>query len=609
MSASTSFIAFAMIDDNVEKVASSYRRLLREGVPKKAVKCRMFKDGIRSREILEAVFQKDSVDKDYFTSRMDELEHRESQKLLPRIGVPRHSAQAQKLIELWKENKHKREMTGGRLELIGLERAGEISVTLRVFDDMTQDELAEAIDCLKPMPEDRAFLLGRLVPTDEERHVIQAFCGMHRDLAPASRWLSRSLAVPEIETKVKVMQIMDTFPSKAIKLGEQFHLIERACDQVMDSPRLKNLLGFVLRVGKVLIKEGKTDDSSALLKVAPPSQQAKKNGGRMTVFDFVVRCAVTRETRSLDLMGDLPDCEAASQLHVAELLHDMTELTKALETCKAELKAMKRDEVTTAHWCEVEVSLHQGVGRLERFVTDASIRLSKLEFDRDVALTACQKVSDLCHVCSGKKTTACLGIITKFAKDLDEASRKYFEREYAAWKRQMEERGKAKSVAKKILPMNIDKRHLRHVHSMVEMYDQLLGSNVADPEVKKARQLIVAVISVGPTLEERVTIDKSPLHRVKSLAHLYNALLKDMQESTTEKPTVTFAKLRKIDTNDTPKDVSIQSIQFVELEKGRNIDTRPLRHVKSLVGQHGELLIESEERKTEFGAEHRDLSK
>jgi len=579
-------------EEDVEKIASNYRRLLREGVHASAVLYRMRWDGFgKNQDVLRAVFGNDAstVDKDYFHSFVDAEEHRATHLSFPPLGVPRRSAQAQEMIEYWK--KHKVDKHKGRLELIDSKRANQITLALKAFSDKTFNELAEAIDCLAPMKGDRVHLLDPLVPTKEERHMLQGYCGRDEELAASSRWLRRSLAIPEMETKVKVIQVMETFNHKADILSEQFQLVERASDQVLDNTKLKKLLLFVLRVGTDLLKKGGSD-SLEVPPVTPAAEVASAAGeeeGRMTVFDFVVRCAVSSEHRSLDLMSDLPDCEAASRIKVPELLHDVSELSKALEMCKSELKEMKRDDVTTAHWFETG-SLHEGVNRLERFVADSCVRFSKLEFDRDMALASCRQLAEFCNVKSPQNSTACLALITKFAQDLDHASRKFYEREYAAWKKSLD----TSNIMQKSFesPAAIDKRHLCHVKSMVAMYDTLLGQKDPDPNAKEARQLAVMVISLGPTIEERAEmVDSKPFHRVKSLVHLYNAILADKEAADFSSRNDVQEKPKG---GHQPRGAPSEASQPDGQARVQYIDRRHLRHVKSMVGSEGELMIGNE---------------
>lgn len=627
----------SMSEEEVEKVASNYRRLLREGVSALAVHYRMRRDGFgTNKDVLRAVFGNDmaaaAVDKDYFSSHVDEEQHRATHLSYPALGVPRHSAQAQEMIEYWKQ--HKVDKHKGRLELVDPKRADQIALALKSFSDMTFNELAEAIDCLAPMKGNRVFVLDELVPTEEERHGLLGFCGRDEEIAASSRWLRRSLAIPEMETKVKVIQVMETFNDKADKLSEQFQLVERASDQVLDNNQLKKLLLFVLRVGTDLMKNTGSD-SSEVPSATPTAEATSETGeeeGRMTVFDFVVRCAVSKEHRSLALMSDLPDCEAASRIQVQELVRDVSELSKALEMCKSELKEMKRDDVTTAHWFATGVSLHEGVNRLERFVADSCVRFSKLEFDRDMALASLRKLAEFCNVKAPQESTACLALITKFAQDLDHASRKYFEREYATWKKSLDTSSLIQQSFES--PAAIDKRHLCHVKSMVAMYDSLLGQKNPDPDAQEARQLSVMVISLGPTVEEQEQmVDSKPFHRVKSLVHLYNAILADKEAAYSSsnngvqeepkgrdqkpksggliasapkdapikasRPTGEQVREQKPRSggpiSSAPRDAPIDTSQStLEQLREQNIDRRHLRHVKSVVGANGELLIKND---------------
>ena len=635
-------------------------------------------DGVdKNWDVLQAVFSTDSVDKDYYTLSLED-EEEDQWKLhqsRPKEGVSSRSietkdkelpkpqsrpkqadaganpsslsAETKELVDRWRELQVKH--TAGTIELVGPDRAREISVALQSFRRTTQNALAEAIDCLEPVYGDRVFTLNALLPTDEERRLVQGYCGRDTDLAPASRWLQRITSVPECDTKVRVMQIMETFLGRADRLSEKFQTVERASGQILDSPKLKKLLNFVLRVGSVLVEAGEVGDQAA--KAVEPMADDDQEDGRMTVFEFVVQSTVSRSSRSLNLMSDLPDCEAASQIHIPELLHELSDLFKALDTCHKELYEMRLDEVATTHWFETAVSLHQGTARLERFVSEATIRFSTLELERDLALSSCREVAHFCGVKNSPNSTACLALLTKFAQDLDRASRKYLEKKYAARRRSMEG-NKQKEGTQAFLVFSrfpapgyqeIDKRHLRHVHSMVEMYDELLGHDDADPAAKKARNLFVTVIAVGPKREEEwTTVEEIPRGRVKALIEFYNKLLgehheepevkkeerqeeqrkeepvakeEDRQEAPhKEEPAVEDSvvspsdeqeQARGVDVNNResspPEDASSKPIQLSVVDLERTIDRSHVHHVHSVVGADGQLLIRQNEPRELFG--------
>lgn len=521
-----------MSKKDVETTAATCRRLLREGVSKEAVQMRMHQDGVEKNwDVLQAVFSSDSVDKDFYTNRLDQDTPHHS----PLTEVPRRCAQAQELIDEWKDEKDV--LSKESVDLVDPKRAEEISLALRAFEDMTLDELAEAIDYLEPIQGNRIHILHTLLPTIDERSLVLAYCGDDLNLSPSSRWLRRIASVPEAGTKVKVVQAITGFKAKAEKLSEKFQLVERASNQVVDSTKLKQLLKLVLGIGVILKRMKHTRTISpkdeTFEEINNQSIEQTENE-QVKIIDLVVRCTIASGKPSLDLMGDLPDCEAASRIHISDLQQDLTDLCRTLHTTEDELKSMRRDIITTARWPEVEVTLHKGYRRLEHFVADATTRISRLELERDLALASCRRLSEFCGVQTGKSTTACLSIVTKFAMDLDRVAQDYCERRKA-----VEENNEDTLFATEtpmIQTNMIDKRHLRHVQSLVEAYDDMVDDMMddvdADPKAKEARQLTIVVITCGTPHEDSGIIDESCLRPVKSLVELYNDIIQECENAT-----------------------------------------------------------------------------
>lgn len=513
---------------DLSEAASHYRRMLQAGVDGTAVRYRMHLDGAdTNKKLVKAVFGAGggAVD-DFYTNLCVKEENRLGFHLL-RNAPPfvdsttkgpswkNTTSETKHLIALWQERPPRH--PEATIELLDLKRAGKIMVALRAFSDMTHAELAEAIDCVEQIHgSERVRLLEEILPTEAERDLIRAYCGRVKDLAPCSQWLKRLVAVPNYEAKVKVIQTVETFTAQVDRMSEQFQLVERVSDQMMDSAKLKKLLVFVLSVGKIL-KKGCTLGNASVFEVGTLSRlaQTKSKDGKMTVMEFMVRCVASRKRYALNVMQDFPECEAASKVDIPNLLFEMSKLYKSLEICKEELKRMKLDEMATTHWLEsAEYPLRHGIKRLERFLSYASVCFSKMEVHCDLALAACRKLSRFCGVMSGQNTTACLSVVTQFAKDVERASQEYdngYELDAAP------DRGS---------PNNEFQVYMIQSRNS----GPSLRRHQSEQDAKKARALFVRVIGMGPKLHEPLEkdsmLDESHLHHVKSLVGLYSELIK-----------------------------------------------------------------------------------
>jgi hypothetical protein len=170
--------------------------------------------------------------------------------------------------------------------------------------------------------------------------------------------------------------------------------------------------------------------------------QTKSADGKMTVLDYIVMTFVAKNERSvLALSSEFPDCSAASRMAISDMVNDVRSLKMGLDRCKTELVNMKNEQsdkrVTRSMKSQfgtteksssttslansnprsamlsaiasrqtedvvlvtkdMESSLGNrsqsfspGVVRLETFLKEASIKLTKLESERDCAIESCQ---------------------------------------------------------------------------------------------------------------------------------------------------------------------------------------------------------------------------
>lgn len=566
--------------------AAYYRRMFKAGVPVQALQYRMHLDGVdTNKALVESVFgcaaMAKIVDDDFYANRSQEnsrlglrlLSSSDARPLDPKMSPSwkNTNTETKNLIAKQKAT-GKSPRHSGVLELLDLKRAGQIVLALREFSDLTRAGLLEAIDCVEQIhgSERVHSLLEEILPTEAECNLIRAYCGSEKELAPCSRWLKQLMDVPDYEAKVKVIQTVELFPLQADEISEQFRLVERVADAMMDSKKLKKLLSFVLSVGRIL-KKGCNLRNASTFQVDSLSRFSQSYGmdGKMTVMDFMVRCVALKRHGNLNLIGDFPECKSASRVDIPSLLHEMSTMYTALEDCKAELKRLKMDDLATTHWSETEYPLHHGIKRLERFIAYAGIRFSKLEVDCDLALDACRKLSKFCGIVNGNNTTACIGVITQFAIDLERASQEY------------KAKTKLTSVVDGCAMSSSDNLWGYRIHLMRTQHPAL-RYQLHHPVAKTARRLMVEVIAMGPKCHEP-NIDKAHIRHVKSLVGLYDVMLKSKIESQERQGSNSTFTFKKSDTsslknwNQVSQQLHIPSAVDV-------VDETPLHHVHSLVG-------------------------
>ena len=281
-----------------------------------------------------------------------------------------------KLVELFQKKTNKKVVSAGdgagsngkgddMAKLIDLNRANNLAISLKAFKDFSHAELAETIAHLDPLQRitgERVQFMKDLLPTPTEVKVIKAYKGSETRLVPAELFFTKMVKISRLQTKVQVMQTMDTLSDNATELGQNFVLLETVCSQIMNSEKLEEVLDMVLQIGNIMNEGTRTGGAAgfkfdSLLKLT----QTKSSDGKMTVLDYIVMIFVAKEKReTLHLTEDFPDCQVAGRMLITEMVNDVNNMKAALKKCETELENLKKDngEVPSADLKRVIHELH-----------------------------------------------------------------------------------------------------------------------------------------------------------------------------------------------------------------------------------------------------------
>lgn len=370
-----------------EKVAATYRKMIRMKVPPDGVRHKMEKNGV-SEHIVEAVLgaditqpkakkatteaaKKPSVQGSKLVSlhwtplsgeALDNSVWRASKKRKVGVAQPEGS-DISKLVELFQKKTNKRvasatEASAGdgkgddMAKLIDLNRANNLAISLKAFKDFSHEKLADTIAHLDPLQKitgERVQFMRDLLPTPTEAKVIKAYKGDERRLVPAELFFTKIVKVSRVQTKIQVMQAMDTLNDHASELGEKFVILETVCSQIMNSEKLEEVLDMVLHIGNIMNEGTRTGGAAgfkfdSLLRLT----QTKSSDGKMTVLDYIVMIFVAKEKReTLQLLSDFPDCQVAGKMLITDMVNEVNNMNAALKKCEIELENLKKDNGET----------------------------------------------------------------------------------------------------------------------------------------------------------------------------------------------------------------------------------------------------------------------
>jgi len=151
-----------------------------------------------------------------------------------------------------------------KAKLIDLNRANNIAITLKAFNDFQQEELAQIIEFVDPhgkIKGDRALFMRDLLPVPAEVKAIQNYKGGDDRLVSAEIWFKKIAHIKRIEEKIQVMRTMESFKLEVLAVAENFEILVKVCNQVMKSEKLPDLLEMVRQIGNRM-NEGRGEEAA-----------------------------------------------------------------------------------------------------------------------------------------------------------------------------------------------------------------------------------------------------------------------------------------------------------------------------------------------------------
>ena len=148
----------------------------------------------------------------------------------------------------------------------------------------------------------------------------------------AELFLKELVSINHIESKVLVIQTMDSFGNRTKEVREGFETLQAACNQVLNSKKLLHVIKMVLDVGN-LMNEGTLNGGVDAFRFESLSKlsQTKSVDGKMTVLDYIVETFILKGERDvINLLTEFPDIQVSSKLFTLSLPTMSTMLSDVL---------------------------------------------------------------------------------------------------------------------------------------------------------------------------------------------------------------------------------------------------------------------------------------
>jgi hypothetical protein len=240
-------------------------------------------------------------------------------------------------------------------------------------------------------------------PTSEERSALRDYLGEpghgSSDLCECEKFMVAMMGVKHANRKLSAILFMQSFSSCLEDLRRDARLMQRACEEIMNSSRFRKILGIILTLGNLINGAGPNGKEAAgaikldsLLKL----NQAKAFDRQTTFLQFVVMNIRRNKASLIHFKDDMPSVFKVEKMQWSLVMMEMSRMEKgldevrkiALHYSKAQKGLVDPDDTVSVDnsslplASEVELLQTTAVGR---FTLDACLRMAVLVNEIDKA--------------------------------------------------------------------------------------------------------------------------------------------------------------------------------------------------------------------------------
>ena len=249
------------------------------------------------------------------------------------------SVEAQKKAEA---NKPAPEQKKQKVNLIDAKRGQNAGIALaRIKKTFEQVRKAIADMEEKEFSTEQLKSLGEYLPTDEESRVLKAYQGDASLLGQAERYMLTMLGFVTAKKRLDCMIFKQQFKEKLHEVKATVAAIDKACDQVKGSIRMKKVLRCILKVGNQM-NDG-ADNLGFSLDSLLKLQAAKAFDKKTSVLQYVIMLIFRNDESCLYFPDDLDGVPEAARLMLDQVEGDRVALTKGLDESFKNFSDIQKD--------------------------------------------------------------------------------------------------------------------------------------------------------------------------------------------------------------------------------------------------------------------------
>jgi hypothetical protein len=212
---------------------------------------------------------------------------------------------------------------------------------------VTYEEMAVAIDTINDnvMSIEQVQGILEYIPTKDEKQSLRKYmtssdkdsADPFDELCECEKFMVAMMTVKHSREKVRALLFKLQFRQCVSDLESDVTMVEKACDELKDSVRLRKLLGIVLNIGNRLNTAGQTTKGKAgaftidsLLKL----NQAKAFDKKTTFLHYIVLIVMRHNQGLTNFKDDLPSVLKADKIYWDQIENDLEEVENQLENVR-----------------------------------------------------------------------------------------------------------------------------------------------------------------------------------------------------------------------------------------------------------------------------------
>lgn len=187
--------------------------------------------------------------------------------------------------------------------------------------------------------------LVKYVPTSSERDLLQGHVLEKASFARADRFMLETSSIPRYNERLKALYFIKTRDERLSETRPKVEDVLFACDELVNSKKLKKVLEVVLAFGNVMNRGNRGNaygfKLGSLNRVIDTKSSADKD---MTLLHYVIKTLESQFQDVLTLESELPHVKRAAKVDVKEIEKDFADMTLDLKELNKEIEHQQQQQ-------------------------------------------------------------------------------------------------------------------------------------------------------------------------------------------------------------------------------------------------------------------------